>query len=59
MTNIKTFMIYAICFYIVIILIMFILVITACEVAVGLAIFILNQRLNKTIDIGDLKTLKD
>ena len=41
------------------ILIMFILVITACEVAVGLAIFILNQRLNKTIDIGDLKTLKD
>ena len=41
------------------IMIMFILVITACEVAIGLAIFILNQRLNKTIDIGELDSLRD
>ena len=40
-------------------MIMFILVITACEVAIGLAIFILNQRLNKTIDIGELDSLRD
>ena len=41
------------------ILILFILVITACEVAIGLAIFILNQRINKTIDISNLESLKD
>tara|TARA_B100001057_G_scaffold274642_1_gene274873 strand:- start:927 stop:1223 length:297 start_codon:yes stop_codon:yes gene_type:complete len=41
------------------IFILFILVITACEVAIGLAIFILNQRINKTIDIGELDSLKD
>ncbi len=41
------------------IFILFILVITACEVAIGLAIFILNQRINKTIDIGELGSLKD
>ena len=41
------------------IFILFILVITACEVAIGLAIFIFNQRINKTIDIGELGSLKD
>ena len=41
------------------IFILFILVITACEVAIGLAIFILNQRINKSIDIGELGSLKD
>ena len=39
--------------------ILFILVITACEVAIGLAIFLLNQRINKTIDINHLDRLKD
>jgi len=41
------------------IFILFILVITACEVATGLAIFLVNQRINKTIDINDLNKLKD
>lgn len=41
------------------IFILFILVITACEVAIGLAIFLVNQRINKTIDINDLNKLKD
>ena len=41
------------------IFILFILVITACEVAIGLAIFILNQRINKTIDLNNLNKLKD
>jgi|TARA_B100000900_G_scaffold55069_1_gene40978 NADH-quinone oxidoreductase subunit K len=45
--------------YVADILILFILVITACEVAIGLAIFILNQRINKTIDISNLESLKD
>ena len=42
-----------------ILFILFILVITACEVAIGLAIFILNQRINKTIDLNNLNKLKD
>ena len=41
------------------IFILFILVITACEVAIGLAIFLLNQRINKTIDINSLDRLRD
>jgi NADH-quinone oxidoreductase subunit K len=41
------------------IFILFILVITACEVAIGLAIFLLNQRINRTIDINDLDKLRD
>tara|TARA_Y100001970_G_scaffold126414_1_gene156330 strand:- start:18012 stop:18311 length:300 start_codon:yes stop_codon:yes gene_type:complete len=41
------------------IFILFILVITACEVAIGLAIFLLNQRINKTIDINHLNRLRD
>ncbi|MBT6795399.1 NADH-quinone oxidoreductase subunit NuoK [bacterium] len=39
--------------------ILFILVITACEVAIGLAIFLLNQRINRTIDMNDLNRLRD
>ena len=39
--------------------ILFILVITACEVATGLAIFLLNQRINRTIDMNDLNRLRD
>ena len=41
------------------IFILFILVITACEVAIGLAIFLLNQRINRTIDINNLNRLRD
>jgi len=41
------------------IFILFILVITACEVTIGLAIFLVNQRINKTINISDLNKLKD
>ena len=41
------------------IFILFVLVITACEVAIGLAIFLLNQRINKTIDINHLTRLRD
>tara|TARA_B100001996_G_C18406928_1_gene495282 strand:+ start:361 stop:660 length:300 start_codon:yes stop_codon:yes gene_type:complete len=41
------------------IFILFVLVITACEVAIGLAIFLLNQRINKTIDINHLNRLRD
>ena len=39
--------------------ILFILVITACEVAIGLAIFLLNQRINRTIDMNDFNRLRD